>query len=57
MKEMNLRVQEREKEIIQIAQSINELAEIFKELSILVIEQVRDRCGCRQPGGGVPRCC
>lgn len=39
MKEMNMRVQEREKEIIQIAQSINELAEIFKELSILVIEQ------------------
>lgn len=39
MKQMNMRVQEREKEIIQIAQSINELVEIFKELSILVIEQ------------------
>jgi len=30
---------EREKEIIRIAQSINDLAAIFKELSVLVIEQ------------------
>ncbi len=30
---------ERQKEIIHIAQSINELATIFRELSVLVIEQ------------------
>eukprot|EP01083_Nonionella_stella_P064715 168948_1 len=39
MKEMTSRVKEREKEIILIAKSINELAEVFKELSVLVIEQ------------------
>lgn len=30
---------DREKEIIQIAQSINDLSSIFNELSVLVIEQ------------------
>lgn len=32
---------ERHQEIIKIAQSINDLATLFRELSVLVIEQVR----------------
>ena len=37
--ELDKTVNEREKEIIRIAQSINELSTVFKELSVLVIEQ------------------
>lgn len=40
LEESNVNVEQREKEVIQIARSINELASIFKDLSILVIEQV-----------------
>jgi syntaxin 16 len=39
LEESNVNVEQREKEVIQIARSINELASIFKDLSILVIEQ------------------
>lgn len=39
LEEMNERASEREKEIIKVAQSINELAQLFKELNVLVIEQ------------------
>lgn len=31
----------REKEIIHIAQSINDLAQVFREMNVLVIEQVQ----------------
>ena len=34
---------EREREIAQIAESINDLATIFRELSVLVVEQVSIR--------------
>jgi len=36
---MGDRVSQREKDILQIAKSINELAEIFKDLQLLVIDQ------------------
>merc|ERR1719361_2583867 len=36
---MEQNASEREKEIIKVAQSINDLATIFRELSVLVIEQ------------------
>lgn len=39
LEEMNRTASEREQEIIKIAQSINDLATIFRELSVLVIEQ------------------
>ena len=39
LESMNERASEREKEIIKVAQSINELAALFKELNVLVIEQ------------------
>jgi len=39
LEELNARASEREKEIIKVAQSINELAQLFKELNVLVIEQ------------------
>lgn len=39
LEELNERASEREKEIIKVAQSINELAQLFKELNVLVIEQ------------------
>jgi len=39
LQEVEQTATEREKEIIRIAQSINDLAAIFKELSVLVIEQ------------------
>lgn len=39
LEEMNERASEREKEIIKVAQSINELAQLFKELNVLVLEQ------------------
>lgn len=39
LEEMNARASEREKEIIRIAQSINELSSLFRELNVLVIEQ------------------
>lgn len=39
MQEMELNATEREKEILRIAQSINDLAQLFHELSVLVIEQ------------------
>lgn len=37
--ELNVNASEREQEIIKVAQSINELATLFKELNVLVIEQ------------------
>lgn len=37
---MEARVSQREKDIKQIAKSINDLAEIFKDLQVLVIDQV-----------------
>ena len=37
--EMNADATAREKEIIRVAQSINELAQLFKELNVLVIDQ------------------
>jgi t-SNARE complex subunit (syntaxin) len=39
LEHMNERASEREKEIIKVAQSINELAQLFKELNVLVLEQ------------------
>lgn len=39
MQEMELNASEREKEILRIAQSINDLSQLFQELSVLVIEQ------------------
>ena len=39
LEHMNEQANEREKEIIKVAQSINELAQLFKELNVLVIEQ------------------
>jgi syntaxin 16 len=39
LQQMNANATEREREIIAIAQSINELAALFNELSVLVIEQ------------------
>jgi syntaxin 16 len=39
LEDLNQRANEREKEIIRIAQSINELSQLFKELNVLVIEQ------------------
>jgi len=39
LEHLNERASEREKEIIKVAQSINELAQLFKELNVLVIEQ------------------
>ncbi len=35
------RIQQRDEEILGIVRSINELATIFKELSILIVDQVR----------------
>ena len=45
-------VNERDQEILHIAKSIEELAQIFKELAVLVIDQVCSRTrntfwGCR----------
>ena len=37
---MEARISQREKDIKAIAKSINDLAEIFKDLSALVIDQV-----------------
>jgi len=39
MESMKGLASERDKQIIQIAQAVNELAQVFKELNILVIEQ------------------
>lgn len=39
LEEMEQRADEREKEIIHLAQSVNELATLFNELSLLVVEQ------------------
>eukprot|EP01112_Ceratiomyxa_fruticulosa_P016223 TRINITY_DN4866_c0_g1_i2.p1 TRINITY_DN4866_c0_g1~~TRINITY_DN4866_c0_g1_i2.p1 ORF type:complete len:317 (-),score=52.11 TRINITY_DN4866_c0_g1_i2:69-1019(-) len=39
VEQMGDRVSQREKDILQIAKSINELAEIFKDLQLLVIDQ------------------
>jgi syntaxin 16 len=39
LQELDRRGDEREKEILKIAQSVNDLASIFRELSVLVIEQ------------------
>jgi len=39
LKEIERRSTDREKEILHIAQSINDLAAIFRELNVLVIEQ------------------
>jgi len=39
LEHLNEKASEREKEIIKVAQSINELAQLFKELNVLVIEQ------------------
>lgn len=39
MEEMEQRADEREREIIHLAQSVNELATLFNELSLLVVEQ------------------
>jgi len=39
LKELERRATDREKEILHIAQSINDLAAIFRELNVLVIEQ------------------
>lgn len=39
LREQERQADDRQKEIIHIAQSINELAQIFRELSVLVIEQ------------------
>lgn len=39
LEEMNENATQREQEIIQIAKSINELASLFNELSVLVVEQ------------------
>jgi len=39
LRDQEKQADERHKEIIHIAQSINELAQIFRELSVLVIEQ------------------
>ncbi len=39
LKELEQRSDEREKEIIHLVQSVNELATLFQELSLLVIEQ------------------
>lgn len=39
LEEINVRSNEREKEIIRIAKSIHELATLFSELNVLVIEQ------------------
>jgi hypothetical protein len=40
MKELEAQASEREREIIHIARSVNELSALFKELNVLVIEQV-----------------
>lgn len=37
-------IEERDKEIRKIAQSINEIVQIFKDMNDLIIEQVRCRC-------------
>ncbi len=39
LNEIRKHADEREKEIIRIAQSVNELAAMFKELSVLIVEQ------------------
>jgi syntaxin 16 len=39
MAEMERSASEREKEILKIAQSVNDLAQVFKELNVLIIEQ------------------
>jgi syntaxin 16 len=39
LEEIEMRADEREKEIIHLAQNINELASLFQELNVLVIEQ------------------
>jgi len=39
LEQMNEEATAREKEIIRVAQSINELAQLFKELNVLVIDQ------------------
>jgi len=39
LKDMEKHASEREKEILNIARSINDLAAIFRELNVLVIEQ------------------
>ncbi len=39
--DMDDQITQREKDIIQIAKSIQELAEIFNDLNMLVIDQVR----------------
>ena len=36
-------IEQRDREIMKIAQSIKELGDIFKELSTLIIDQVRRR--------------
>lgn len=43
LEEARLSTDEREREIAQIAESINDLATMFRELSVLVVEQVRLR--------------
>ncbi len=40
LEDMDQHASAREHQIIQVAKSINELAQIFKELNVLVIEQV-----------------
>lgn len=47
---------EREKAINQVAESVTELADIFKEIQVLVIDQVRRRhtgCGFSFWGGRI----
>jgi len=39
VEDLNMAVQSRDKEIVQIAKSIEELSSIFKELAVLVIDQ------------------
>ena len=51
-------ISQREKDILQIAKSISELAEIFRDINTLVIEQVSGGCGewrRRAESGGVVR--
>ena len=39
-----LNIEEREKEIISIVQSISEINEMFRDLATLVVDQVRLNC-------------